>query len=775
MQVPTDNQVQSQQGNLLFVQANPAEYGGLQAGALEHLGESMRGDANEVLRGANAEFMRRQHAKAIDDQRWANEQYLANKDTMSKFTANPDVFQSEQLPDLIKKQAQDQLQSVDATKAPSPEAYQQFRQMFTSFAGSKVDASYEVSYNNKVNNTVNSVGEQTNAAIGTYRDNKHDPTALSDLTDSVAAIRAFNENSFRKNAPGIANKLNTDLTTQTVMAVMGDNPAAAAAFLNSDKSIDEQVRRRLQDEINTAAHTKDNAEIFQFHKATEDVINAAKAGNVTENPFSLDHYKGFYPADMAAVHKQEDDDQIKVYADGNDILKNISAQYAPYQQQVLNSLNDKTKMVGDQATYRQKLAEFVSGSIAKNIELQGKDTAAWLQANNPQVKKALDDVATASPANSSAALKTLSDTQLLYQGAAPEGASAADKHLYLNKSQNDFNLLSNDVAEKEAAKLNSASPQEFIKKTGELLSQYPDEKAQMVVFNDLVTKGKLSQQYQFAWLNKDQWWVDSYLGAVKAGKDITLPEKSFKELEGLVENNPSFVNLRSTMIGDDNQRSSEITGFREGIQQWAKVLASQRKSPKEAVNLAAGKLIDTSLGFTKVNDKPLMILRDQGTDNQGNKLPPRTDAQVEDIGRRLGFVPQFLPLNEIDQRPFTALQGAGTEGRKQEALSDEINARGFWQTTNDGKGASLYCIDENGVQPFQVRDTKGQPFVVKFNNLPAFQPQLTTTTSGIPGQGERTVKEIPGVRTSFMGSYHAKHPGVTENNLGSRPSWLTTE
>lgn len=705
---------------------------------------------NSIMTTAQVIDEKQKHIKSMDDQKWANEQYEKAKLSLAEYSANPEVAQAEDVASKIQDYSKSINEQVTPDSAPSHEAYQMFRQNFNNWSNSRVVAAFDQGYENKINNSIGSVNTQISSAITSYRQSSA-KDKLPGLIDSVASIKSYISNSFDKYAPKVADKLRTDLITQTVLATAGDNPAAARSFLNSETSIDEQTRRSLQNEINQAAHVKNQFEIYQFDSATKDVVTAARAGTVATNPFTLDYYKAFYGDDMGQARKAEDDKQIATYSQGNDILKAISGQAAPYQQKVLNTLGDRTKWTVADATDRENLFAFVSQKIQANIELQDKDTAAFLQLNNPHVKQANDAVSiahekyAADPKNEelrasySAKLKQANDISLLFQGAPPEGTDAQDAPLYLNRSSNQMTLLPNKIAEDYGTELNQAKPQEFIKKTGDILAQYGDDKQRMIVFNDLVTKGKLSQQYQFAWLNKDAWWVDSYLGAVKAGNDVKLAEKDMKDLEGYVDSNPSFKNLQATMIGDNLQRSSEIRGFKEGITQWAKVLVTQGKSPKDAATLAAKNLIESKLGFTKVNGKPLMFLRERPG------LPDRDKATDEVLGPALESALQQIPIKEVDTTPFTALQTLGTDDAKNQALSNQINSRAYWQTGSNGQSASLYAIDENGIQAFQVHDKQGKPFIVNFDEVP---------------------------RVSLIGR---RNLFPTYNTSTTRPSWIKSE
>lgn len=746
--------------------------------------------------------------KNVDDARWANEQYLASKDQVSQFMATPEVAQAEDIATRIKEHASSVVQGVDPKSAPSPEAYRLYKEHFTGWSAAQIARSYDNGFQNKVNNTVNSAKAQIDQAIATFRTTLGegaDNAAVYNLGDSVASVKAFISKGFDEFSPKIARSLNDYATTQTVLAVAKVNPGAAKSFLDSDNTIDEQTRRHLESEINSAAKVKNTAEVFQFNEMRKNNTQSAWELGQRSNPLSLEHYTDFLGPEQGKIAKIKDDEAYQLAGDHKEILNKVAGWSEPYLNDTLSRLSALKSSGGPNASYNKDLYEATAKSLSDAIHLQRTDVVKYLDVSNPHIGRVADELNTAqqklaaNPSDAQAqtkysvALKAYNDTHLLYQGPVPMTVDATGKVIlavspdeakrYLGKSQNEQSLLTVQKAQDYAKTLNVSTPEEFIGKTHEILSGYTDDTHAMIAFNDMVVHGKLNQQYQLAWLNKDEGFVHAYLGAIKAGSAIKLPEADYKTLESAVLNNPNVKNLMATMVGDNSARAKELEGFTTGIIQWAKVLASDgTMTLKVAANHAADKLLSSKLGFTSVNGKPLMVLRDDG---KGNK---RTDEQINDLGRRLEFVPQFIPLSQVDQTNFPRLQEAPKGEHKLKALSDHLASSSFWQVGPDGKSASLYVQGDDGA--FQVRDVNKQPFIVKFDKLPAFAPVQKTSTPGLPGQGQRTVTEIPGVRTAslfkfdtmgkhFYSGFHysggmraQRYPGVTENNTDKKPSWM---
>lgn len=297
-----------------------------------------------------------------------------------------------------------------------------------------------------------------------------------------------------------------------------------------------------------------------------------------------------------------------------------------------------------------------------------------------------------------------------------------DVRLYLNKPKNDWSVMDQSTAVQAAGQLNSASPKEFIKSMGDVLARFPGEQAGYLAFNDLVTMGGLSQQYQFAWLNKDQPWLDGYLGAVHAGKAVRMPEAAYHEAEKQLEVSPVWTKFAGAMMGDNFQRAGQLDGFKNGIMQYAQALSSQGYSPKQSIQKATDKLISSTLGIASVNGKPLVIPR-----SQGEALPPMTDLQVAETGKELEYAVRMIDPRDVDAAPFLPLKILGRDADRApgiEALKNAISVAGTWQTSQDGKTVSLYYPDSDG-RYFQLRDkSTGRPFeanIQEMRNHPVWQ------------------------------------------------------
>lgn len=766
--------------------ANTEDFGAGVARALAEVGEGADRASSGLAHIANTANVMNRRRQALEETRWAGDTYEATKRSISEFMANPENNTKDSFAQDLDRHNQDIFKGIDPQTAPTPRAFEMFKQNYWSFAGGKYAQALNVGYQNTVNNNITSINSQVNDAVTAYHNFKKvdEDVATHDMVDSVAHIGQNIEGSFRKLAPTIADRLQSDLITQATLAVMTNDPRAAKTLLDSSSSVDEQTRRTLNREIEQQLRSKDIVATEAFNNQRTDHLVGVEQGK-SRDKIPISTYKQFYPDDQAQVQKSRDDNYIDAQNKANDILQKIGPQNSEAQLKELNALKSGVNNEQDAEVFKKVHQETV-----KNLKMQEQNPAGWLFQYNPTIKHLAQDAQDARDDQRMGKIQTLNDAVMRFQGPPPPGAKEDEKSQYLDRPMNDRHLMTLDEATQSASDLNQSTPREFIKKMGEVLSRYPDSQHQYVAFNDMVTipsgRGGLRQEYQLAWQNKDAWWLDTYLGAVAAGKDIKLPEDVKKDVTKRIDANTTWLQFQSAMIGDNFSRASEISGFREGIQQYAHALISQGKSIKESGDGAVKMLISETLGITKVNGKPMIVLRDQG-----EKVPKMSDMEVTDLGRRLSVGLEQVDPRKIDQRPFAALQIFGKDEQhlpRLQALRDQITARGFFQTGPDGRSASLYMTDDNGMI-FQVRDRGNRPLSINFRDLPLFKHFTTQEwMANLPGMpAERgfippkpSIPDRPSKHYDLLqqgygdGGYNAySNPWThTVTNWPSDPSWL---
>lgn len=725
-------------------EASPAAFGGQVDQSLEQAGGDIRNAARATARGLSIHNSIQKQAQHVADTNWASTAYESEKLGLAKFMSDPANNQADNFSDKIQTYLQsrnDQYAQLDPQ--PSPKAMQMFHDTFSRYSSEKVADSYRMDVNNKVKNGITNTSDQISNAVESYREMSGIPgyDASKDLADSYMQISSGIEKSFRDFSPNVADQLQTEVAKQSVVAMMDNNPKGARTLLDNVSTIDPELRKSLNREIDTAQFSQNVVERDAFNRTRDDHLKNAMMGNDDGTPvlkIPIETYQQWYPPEKAEAAKEADDNHIDTYNKANSIYQDLSDKQANYQKNAVNDLFLNRKDVNDQDIF-----SIVHQRIQQNMEMQDKDPVKWLQTNNPSIKALQDAYQHAPDDQKAGAMASLNDAILKFQGMPDAGASDKEKAMYLDKPINDRHLMGIDNATQNASFLNNATPTEFIKKMGDIMGQYPDSDHQYTAFNDLVTmpsKGEaLKQEYQFAWQNKDAWWLGTYVGALGAGKGVAVPEDKNKEIQKVLNTNPTWNQFRSTMIGDNFQRGEQIAGFQQGLQKLSEAFVTQGTPPTAAVDKAANLLIKSTMGFTKVNGNPMMLLRDQGGSAKLDQ------PGIDDIGRRLSLSLRDIDVSKIDEKPFLPLHIFGKDpdapGR-QEALKNYVTANTFFQTGPDGQSASLYAKDANG-QAFQIRDTDNKPFNMKFADLPKYTytntPNSMMFTDDLPHDDSPTV------------------------------------
>jgi hypothetical protein len=698
--------------------------------------------------------------KKLDDYRWANEAAQAEQLNIAKFMADPANETSEDFGDRVAAYTNSRFEQYSSGEtAPSPEAHQMFKQQFDHIATQSQLHAIDRGANNKVNAIINSAKQANMYAVDAYRTMRgvDENIAIKNLTLSIAQSRAAIDAGIGQIAPEQAHRLHEDLITQSVLSVMTTNPAAAKSILNSSKDIDEQTRYRLNNEINQASRN-----IIAGHKnnvleAAKGVESFARQGNEAQ-PLPLESFLDVMDEAHARAAHADHVEAMKTYNTGNMIVKAVSSFNLNEINKTINTLLKPSDINAENAIEKERLAQYTVKQLADIGQLQAKDTVGFLEQYNSHVRGSYDLASTIEdPQERSSAITAANSINLMYQGRAPIDAGTEERKQYLDRP--DRHLLSNFKAEQIAKDINVSSPKDVVKKIGEILSAYPDENHASIVFNDLVSKGKLSQQYQIAWLNKDAPWIDTYLGSLKAGKDLNVPEKTMNDLSQAVWNDDTFALLRNTITRDNFQGSRDVAGFFDGAKSFAAALVSEGRSVKEAVSAATSMIITEQLGFTGVNGVPLMILKK----DQNGKM--RNTDEINGIGQSLKYALELIPVHEIETSAFNATPGfsALNDEKKLKAIGFALNNHAYWQTTSNGQGAMLYYKDPSGIQNFQLRDKENKPFVVHFKDLPK-------SVMDAPGEWARQ-------------AMYATRAGATSfaprremyNTTNPRPYWMTAE
>jgi hypothetical protein len=222
------------------------------------------------------------------------------------------------------------------------------------------------------------------------------------------------------------------------------------------------------------------------------------------------------------------------------------------------------------------------------------------------------------------------------------------------------------------------------------------------------------------------------------------PEKQ-KEFSERLEGNAQW-NLFLKSLSADGQRIKEAGAWQSGVIAWANALALDGEKPAAATDKAFRQLVGDNLGFPMVHGQPTIV----------NKVRPdgtaRTDAEVNDYGRRMQMTLRDIPVQNIKTRddngtPYflTLPQLPESDPKYQQHLRDIITSTGFFRPEPDGQSVSVYLLDSDGVE-FQVRDKNNRPLEIDLDALPEFT-RKQYSMFGVGGNfgmgGQDTLKDKP--------------------------------
>lgn len=714
------------------------------AQGLENVSGSLLNVAENLDRASRQKELIQREKKTRDDVSWTGEAAFQLKNYLNEWMTNPDNNGKDTFSSDFMKLYNDQVEGYQAD-APSTEARQMFTNHMQSFVSSKYDQALDITERTKTSNALDSINKQVDFALDDYRKTGALPGSDpdSELLMSMSQIHDNVNQTFGKLAPKLRDRVTAEVASDFILAASQQNPDLAQQILDQSPSVDEKQRLQLQARIDQQSEVKDIVERDSFNRLRDNHLVQVEHG-VTRETIPLDQYKLYYDSKEAVIKKREDDQKVDVLLGSRDMIDSISGMAASYQVEALNKYHDK---IDD--TTKENIYSLVMPQIKQEIQLQSKNPVAWLQQYNPEVKTLSERASNSPESDRVVSLNERNSSILKYQGPPPVDASSDDKKLYLDVPLSQRHLMRSDEAESSVATINSGKPGETMQKIAQVLEQYPDDTHKMIAFNDLVTvpsEGKkLRQEYQLVWQNKDAWWIDTFVGALQqSGPLKSMSEEKTKDLEKFLDNDARFASFKRAIIGDNFQRAHEIEGYRNGIMMYARAMMTSGMRDRDAMKLASDRLIGETLGFADVNGSPLAILKQRPLAS----LPPRTDEEVADLGRRMSIALQYIDPRKIDQRNFPGLRQLGEEPRveRMQALRNMITSRGFFQTSPDGQGATLYFHDDSGLQ-FQVSDKSGNPFTVDFENVPKFEhpmPQLTHYGDiGGPGLTGPMIKELP--------------------------------
>lgn len=603
-----------------------------------------------------------------------------------------------------------------AQGAPSPNAAREYRDRMRTHLTPIYAQATVAAEKVRISNARESLVGQVKTAIDVYRSTYNLPNSMAAQTIATAhAETATNiDRIFGKIAPQQARQLQAYNDAETALAVAREHPGFAKALVEASTNIDETDKPALYGQISRLSESGDLQRAYDFTQVRRDIQAQVTMGRPVNLP-DKSAYVAAYGKDRGGVEYSEDQAIVRRYTKYHKLAREISPMAAASQEQELAKFAKSVK--GDEDLEVLKL---LTKRVRDNQEQQVKDPVAFLRENNPMLRDMQQIALEEKDPKKLPALQAKLNAMLKsYQGSPPPGQ---DSPYYLGLPSGAVRLMSDREAELSAAHINSGTPEEVVTRMNQLFAnRFTTADDIAIAFRDMAalpSNKAVRQEYQAIWHNKDEWWVGTLVRALGDKEAmVRLTDERRSELDKNIETNASWKKFVQAAVGPHGERAETVAGFRGAIQVYANYIHTvENRKISDAAKEAIDRIIESTMGFTSVNGVPLVLPR--ARDN----MPPMTDEDMVDVGRRLGMLLSTAPVQNIDQSNMPQLGEISADPNSVErlqALRDTITEHGYFVIDGDGKSAALYVPGVRGI-PVPIRDKERQQLRVAIEDLPLF-------------------------------------------------------
>lgn len=699
-------------------QASPSSFGtdisGLQRGLLA------AGQAAEKI-GDN-QFSMQMKLAQLDEMRQTNEAESYLRDKTTKFLQDPNNQADEAAQDRYKEMMDKESKNL-VSQAKGKETALRIQNL----AGDITSRGYD----HLVANSAALKAGRTSVSI---IENNQINLQAGGADHETHIVRSFQQiDAAFGNKPLAAAALKEQIVRNSVLSFASSNPARAQNILDTAKEVDGPTRHSLQNVIDTSLNMRNGLEVENLDNHVRDVILGVKIANDPPPPdagpgkdpqLTEANFIRVYGKKEGPVKYQRMVQDWNAYSTANAYWQKIAS--LPPAEQIeavgsilgnnphaaFKSLVQNTSPDGNEG--RLKIVSILqqkAGESAQYLNSQGP--VAWLKRYNPGVA-ALEAV------KRSAGAEWTQEEQSGYNKALIE-LQTGDKAGSLRHTNP--SLLDRNEATSWVSQINQAkNPDEVLNIVDGLSRQFPTPEQMSIGLRDLdsVPDTKIAGNWRFLIQNRDQDWIRGYADAISNYKNnlgaVPKDDTAKKNFEtGLIAATQPWSDAFGRL------RTQDAQDLREAVRVYATYLMAgpDHMAYDKALKQAANSLAGSTLRPASVNGAPFAVHKN-------------TPASAESTLSRLL---RSIDTDQVDTTNFLRFVSKLTPDDQAQKLFDGISTQGRFEMTSDGTALILVMQDLGGAF-FAVRDTKGKPFQIAFDDLKAIDASYHSAEArSAPGLG----------------------------------------
>jgi len=639
-----------------------------------------------------------------NDFRWADEAATNFKDAMIKWQTNTENRSKESVGDDYRSYADDSISEM-LKASPNREAGLLFKHKVMP----EVQRDYETNLrlgehtrfeNFKLSQVNGSVVD--NAAYRARYDVDPDGAEAifeSALVNRLASIQA----TYGKTAPTNAADMSEKAVINSVLGVVDTDPSFARHVLEKHNSaVDPQTREVLLNKIEQA---ENNAKATGNFNAQKQVENSIQRGYDTLTPVP--------PPDTSLLSKHQKDKAVYDVDVANKTIFEYSKLKSwnwQEQQKSIESINTEYDPVaGDAKQNLQKL-------VAKAQKEQTEDPAGWQQRNDTEFARTPDWLNAIPEAARPTARMVHLDRMVSLQGYPPSDISEEQAKRYLRLPTGLQKATSVGEAKSSAAKMNNVPPNQLTQAVDEFDAQYPNPRLAAMAWNDmqnLPESDRLKMGIRVASAINDIQVRNNFL-SVMSSKEVFKTEDGKAIFATELDSNDDYRRFVSGWIGDGNQRSTELSEFRDSILKYAESISGAEKlKTSAAIEKSVKRVITDNYGTMRLFGSDVPVYRFP------KDHAPYSADDVDMIAFGITDLLSTISTDSIATDAFhfpLAPRLPGDQTEADQYLRKLIRESGTVVVEPDGLSATIYMRGEGENDfPFQALDKQGQPLLLPFD------------------------------------------------------------